>query len=111
MLRSFRHLLCLIVRLFRSKRNLLLENLALRQQLLIFKRKHPKPRLSHFDRLFWVLAKRLWFMIGDSKFGETVGSAVTDVGLKPIRTSFRIPWQNGIAERWVGSCRRICSIM
>jgi len=22
------------------------------------------------------------------------------------RTSFRSPWQNGIAERWVGSCRR-----
>jgi putative transposase len=24
----------------------------------------------------------------------------------PKRTSFRSPWQNGIAERWVGSCRR-----
>ena len=23
-----------------------------------------------------------------------------------IRTSFRSPWQNGVAERWVGSCRR-----
>ena len=22
------------------------------------------------------------------------------------RTAFRSPWQNGIAERWVGSCRR-----
>ena len=21
------------------------------------------------------------------------------------RTSFRSPWQNGVAERWVGSCR------
>jgi hypothetical protein len=27
-------------------------------------------------------------------------------GLKPKRTSVRSPWQNGIAERWVGSCRR-----
>ena len=26
--------------------------------------------------------------------------------IPPGRTSFRRPWQNGIAERWVGSCRR-----
>jgi putative transposase len=41
----------------------------------------------------------------DSKFDEAVG-AVADVGLRPVRTSFRSPWQNGVAERWVGSCRR-----
>ena len=22
------------------------------------------------------------------------------------RTAFRSPWQNGVAERWMGSCRR-----
>ena len=27
-------------------------------------------------------------------------------GLKTKRTSVRAPWQNGTAERWVGSCRR-----
>src|SRR5439155_12440196 len=27
-------------------------------------------------------------------------------GTEPIRTTFRSPWQNGVAERWVGSCRR-----
>jgi putative transposase len=27
-------------------------------------------------------------------------------GLEPKRTSVQAPWQNGIAERWVGSCRR-----
>ena len=26
--------------------------------------------------------------------------------LKAKRTSVRAPWQNGLAERWVGSCRR-----
>jgi putative transposase len=26
--------------------------------------------------------------------------------IKPIRTSVRSPWQNGVAERWVGSIRR-----
>jgi len=25
---------------------------------------------------------------------------------QPIRTAFRSPWQNGIAERWIGSVRR-----
>ena len=24
----------------------------------------------------------------------------------PVRTSFKSPWQNGVAERWVESCRR-----
>ena len=27
-------------------------------------------------------------------------------GIQPKRTSFRSPWQNGVAERWVGNCRR-----
>ena len=27
-------------------------------------------------------------------------------GTEPVRTAFRNPWQNGIAERWVGSVRR-----
>jgi hypothetical protein len=26
--------------------------------------------------------------------------------LRPKRTSVQAPWQNGTAERWVGSCRR-----
>jgi len=31
---------------------------------------------------------------------------VKDHGILPIRTAFRSPWQNGVAERWVGSVRR-----
>jgi len=27
-------------------------------------------------------------------------------GLEPKRTRVRAPWQNGVAERWIGSCRR-----
>ena len=42
----------------------------------------------------------------DSKFGADVVSAVTYIGSQPTRTAFRSPWQNGVAERWVGSCRR-----
>jgi hypothetical protein len=28
------------------------------------------------------------------------------MGSEPTRTAFGCPWQNGVAERWVGSCRR-----
>ena len=49
-----------ILRLFRTRRNLLLENLALRQQLAVLKRKHPRPKLAAFDKLFWTAASRSW---------------------------------------------------
>ena len=42
----------------------------------------------------------------DSKFDRTVIEFLSTTGLKPKRTSVQAPWQNGIAERWVGSCRR-----
>ena len=53
-------LLASIVHCLRARRSLLLENLALRQQLAVFKRKHARPRLGLFDKAFWVLARRLW---------------------------------------------------
>ena len=45
---------------FRSRRDLLLENLVLRQQLSVLKRRHPKPKLGLYDKLFWVTALRFW---------------------------------------------------
>ena len=42
----------------------------------------------------------------DSKFSSDVVSFAKGLGSKPVRNAFRSPWQNGIAERWVGSCRR-----
>ncbi len=42
----------------------------------------------------------------DSKFDAEVISFLQATGLKPKRTSVQAPWQNGIAERWVGSVRR-----
>src|SRR5436853_7613339 len=49
-----------ILRLLRTRRRLLLENLALRQQLAVLKRKHARPRLAALDKLFWVLVRRFW---------------------------------------------------
>jgi hypothetical protein len=42
----------LAIRLFRNRQNLLLENRALRQQLVVLKGKHPKPTLRLVDKLF-----------------------------------------------------------
>lgn len=42
----------------------------------------------------------------DSKFTGDVISFLKSAGLKPKRTTFHSPWQNGSAERWAGSCRR-----
>jgi putative transposase len=54
----------------------------------------------------FVPAHRFLLFDRDSKFGTDVISAVRDLGSQPTRTAFRSPWQNGVAERWVGSCRR-----
>jgi transposase InsO family protein len=42
----------------------------------------------------------------DSKFDDDILALLRATGVEPKRTSVRAPWQNGIAERWVGSCRR-----
>jgi transposase InsO family protein len=42
----------------------------------------------------------------DSKFDADVIAFLKATGLKPKRTRVQAPWQNGLAERWVGSCRR-----
>src|SRR5262252_976953 len=49
-----------LVRLFCSQHSLLLENLALRQQLVVLKRRHPRAKLDLFDKLFWLLVHRCW---------------------------------------------------
>ena len=41
-----------------------------------------------------------------AQFNEEVIDTVKSFGIQPNRTSFRSPWQNGVAERWVGNCRR-----
>jgi hypothetical protein len=53
-------------RLFRRRRSLLLENLALRQQFVTLKRRHPRPILGLLDKLFWVTARSVWSAWKDS---------------------------------------------
>ena len=83
---------------------------------------HDRRKILHFNATrnpdaFWIVqqlreawayvpAHRFLLLDRDSKFSRGVVAAVRDLGSTPTRTAFRSPWQNGIAERWVGSCRR-----
>jgi putative transposase len=60
MIRLLSLLLHLFSRILRSRRDLLLENLALRQQLGVLRRKYPRPQLAAADKFFWVVLRRLW---------------------------------------------------
>src|SRR5216117_1365898 len=54
------HLLRLLPFLFGGHRQLALENLALRQQLAVYKRTANRPKLQRSDRLLWVWLSRVW---------------------------------------------------
>src|SRR5215470_13809630 len=51
-------------------------------------------------------ARKFLIFDRDAKYGMEIPAAVRSLRMRPVRTSFESPWQNGIAERWVGSCRR-----
>jgi putative transposase len=54
------HLLRFLPFLIGGHRQLALENLALRQQLAVYKRLAPRPKLHASDRLFWACLARVW---------------------------------------------------
>jgi len=60
MLRMLRFFIGLIGCSLCSRRELLLEILALREQLTILKARHRRPTLTAPDRVFWVMLRRFW---------------------------------------------------
>ncbi len=60
MMTTTRFLLLTARSFFSSRSGLLLENLALRQQLAVMKNSIKRPRLRLRDRLFWILLSRAW---------------------------------------------------
>jgi len=83
---------------------------------------HGRRRILHFNvtshpTAGWILqqlreafpyqsAPRFLIFDRDAKYGLEVPIAVRSMAIRPIRTSFQSPWQNGVAERWIESCRR-----
>jgi hypothetical protein len=55
-----RHLLGWLLSAFRSRQDLILENLALRQQLLALHAQRPRRRLTPSHKLFWVGMRKVW---------------------------------------------------
>jgi hypothetical protein len=87
MLARFRYLLGWIMGVFRSREDLILENLALRRQLLALHAKRPRPRLASLDRLFWVTLRNLWSGWRKALIGVTPETVV-----RWHRTGFRWYW-------------------
>jgi len=71
--------------------------------------KHPTSRWvvqQSREALPFGSAPRFLIFDWDGKYGLEVPAAVRALKIRPVRTSFESPWQNGIAERRVESCRR-----
>jgi putative transposase len=101
----FRVLSLLVTTIFRclhARCTLLLENLVLRQQLAVLKRKPPRPRLRAFDKIFWVLARTFWF---GWKQALIVVSPETVVGWH--RAGFKLYWRAISRARRVIGRKRI----
>jgi len=60
MLELLRIFLPTLAKLFRKRRDLLVENLLLRHQLQVELRSRPRPDLKTRDRFFWLLVRRLY---------------------------------------------------
>jgi putative transposase len=88
MLQILRLVLGTITRLFSTRRSLVLENLALRQQLVVFKRRHCKPRLRLFDKLFWVAARQVW-----SEWKQSLILVRPETVVQWHRSGFKLHWR------------------
>jgi transposase InsO family protein len=60
MLRSLKLLFVMLAQSVRPRRDLLLENMALRQQVAVLKQRHPQTRFAAPDKLFWMVLRRQW---------------------------------------------------
>ena len=70
------------------RHKLALEAAALRQQLAVFKRKQPRPRLSRADRLFWTTLRRLY-----SDWADALILVRPETVVSWHRAGFRLFWR------------------
>jgi transposase InsO family protein len=83
---------------------------------------HGRRRIIHFNvttnpTAQWVIqqlreafpddsAPRYLIFDNDTIFADDVSNSIKAFGTTPKRTAHMSPWQNGVAERWVGLCKR-----
>jgi putative transposase len=73
---------------FRSRHNLGLELVALRQQVNVLSRKKPRPTLEWWDLLFWLALRRLW-----SRWAAVLVVVKPDTVVGWHRAGFRLYWR------------------
>jgi hypothetical protein len=81
------HLLRLLPFLLGGRRQLALENMALRHQLAVYKRTVTRPRLRRTDRLFWIGLARVW-----TGWKHSLVMVTPDTVLRWQRRRFRNYW-------------------
>ncbi len=64
------------------------ENLALRQQLAVYQRKQPKPKIKIIDKLFWVCFKKF-----SKSWQKALFFVQPDTVVKWHRQGFRLFWR------------------
>src|SRR6266851_2363319 len=72
---------------FLSQADLVLENLALRQQLAVFARKGQRPRIVAADRLVWLALRRIWL-----RWSDVLVFVKPETVVRWHQTSFRRYW-------------------
>ena len=73
---------------FRSRHDTALEILALRQQVAVLKRKRPRPRLNHLERMFWTTLRHVW-----SRWAEVLVVVKPETVVGWHRAGFRLFWK------------------
>ena len=74
--------------MFRGKHNIILENLALRQQLAVQQRSIKRPKIKNTDRIFWVWLSRIW---NDWRSSLIIVKPPTVIGWH--KKSFKLYWK------------------
>jgi hypothetical protein len=54
----------------------------------VLKRRHPQPKLGTFDRLFWVVAQRVWF-----GWRQSLIIVTPEMVVRWHRAGFRLYWR------------------
>jgi len=83
--------------LFIHRETLILENLALRQQLAAYKRTSKRPRLRMFDRAFWVGLSKLW-----RKWSTALVIVKPETVIRWHRRGFKLYWRSRSRPKRLG---------
>jgi putative transposase len=87
---------CVLRLLLLPRSQLVLENLALRQQLAVWSRQRPRPRLYRCDRLFWICLSKFW-----SGWRSALVVVQPETVIRWHQQGFRLWW------RWKSRAKRV----